>query len=579
MNSENKAIQWIKRHYSILVPLGIFCILCVVKLLIVLPLANGPIAFLDELGYKKYSYQWLFDHKQTDVHYPMMYPLAISLANLSDNWYMVMKVLNIVYSSLLVLIVYAIARLYLDQKTSTCVMLVSASLPYHFIFPSMIMSENLFFPLFMLGIYLSLWDEKQKKKYLVDVLLGITITAICLTRYIGLMGIPVFALVWLMKQLNNHIKWREIFTRGIIIVSTIVISYLPWFLSNYENSTFKEMIGFGITKKTNVEQLTTKRLVLTTGFYGAYFIILATPVLTYLIYSIAMFEWKNLFGRYNQLWVMVYGLSATFFVAVTRHSWRAVYNYPKYHRIMGRYVIYFPVLYFLLAFVTKQKMEHKQKEMSVRSVALFVLWTIMAYAGFVFGYFLDVKRTIYPLGNQFLSWKAAFEGYKFVYIGDKCLLGVLIILVFITMVQLSKRPIVQKNAMAILAVVIMLFNVWGMKDFYANNYDFRDKIAVSSMRAMNEAMTKSEDLVADCEMIYDIEEKVELAWEKKYLKFFSNYQYARPVKLDEVDVSKPFYVVCDASTYSRYENHVVREICRFERHGVENRLLFVNGQD
>lgn len=580
--NKQRLIDLTKKYYSVWMPLLVFALLCVVKMVTVLPLANGPIAFGDELGYKKYSLQWFTQHRQLDPHYPMMYPLSITFAFLFDDWYMAMKILNILYSSSVVFVVYAIARLYLDRNKSTLLMLVSASIPFHFLFPSMIMSENLFFSVFLLAIFLTLWEGEGKKKYFVDVLLGVMLTVACLTRYIAMMAIPVCAFVWVMKQLSHKEKWRAIFGRGFLIVCSMVITFIPWYLNNYPKYDLKEMIGFGIAKKTNPEQLTLERLALTGTFYLAYFVILATPVIIYLFYSFREIEWKNLFGKYNQLWVMVYGLTATFFVAVTRHSWRAAYNYPTYWRIMGRYLICFPLLYIILAYVTKEKMDQNARMRDNRSSCSgiwFTVGSVIAYGMFVFAYLLDVKGVFYPLKNGFLSWKAAFEGNKFSYFGDKCLIIMAVVLFLIVFLQVVKNEKVRKYSTVVFTVVLILFQTWGLKDYFAYSYQYRADNAFESMRTMNEIMMRTEDLQEDCEICYDIVTPFDRKWEKKYLSFFGNINYATPVARKDVDCSKPFYVVCDETSYARYEGHVIREIGRFERFGMENILLFVDGRD
>jgi hypothetical protein len=147
------------------------------------------------------------------------------------------------------------------------------------------------------------------------------------------------------------------------------------------------------------------------------------------------------------------------------------------------------------------------------------------------------------------------------------------------MIQLTHNTFIKKHTMLIVTAMLVFYNVWGMNDYYDYSYEVRQTRAFASIREMNEIMMHTEGLVQDCEIIYDIEKTIDRTWESKYLKFFGNIDYAVPVKITDVDLSKPFYVVCDMSTYSRYSSHVIREIGRFNRHGDENILLFVDGMD
>ena len=98
---------------------------------------------------------------------------------------------------------YAIARLYLKPKESAAWRIfLSAILPFHYVTVMSIMSENPVFPAFLLAIYVLLKDH-PRHKIGADVLLGFLIGACYLTRHVTLVTIPVFALVWFVKQLDE----------------------------------------------------------------------------------------------------------------------------------------------------------------------------------------------------------------------------------------------------------------------------------------------------------------------------------------------------------------------------------------
>lgn len=586
--NKTKAVKLLQTKKDLWIPLLGFLILCLIKALIVLPMADGPVSFGDELGYRNYSYQWFhYGTQQGSPHYPMVYPIAMMASFLMKDWYMAMKVLNILYSSLTIIFLYLIARLYLDEKKSALFMIVGATIPFQFTFPAMILSENVFFPLLLLVIYITLYPFKQKSGYdeagyakvqvswfVTDILLGVCICALCLTRFIAIVTVPVFALVWFMKMWDQKVRFRYILLRGSLIVITIVVCYLPWYLIWCDKFPFKEIIGFGITSKTNPEQLTMKRLILSAAFYIAYYILLASPMILWLVYSLISVELKKLCGAYNRLWIMVYGIMGAFFVAVTRHSWRASYNYPTYYRIMGRYLIIFPILFILLALVTREKWTTNHKEKTILGAVIAAMISGISFGAVVFSYLLDIKGTFYPLSDKFLSWKGAVDGYKMGVIGTKWLVGIGIAMLIIWALDFVDFKKLQKNGVAVIVVMLVLLQLWGMKDYYAYIYEVRASRAFASIREMNEIFMDTE--VIQTELVYDLSQKVDKSWENKYLKFFGNNEKLTIVALDEVSADV-YYVVCDATTIGKYDGHIMEEVGRFIRLDNENIILKVNG--
>lgn len=89
---------------------------------------------------------------------------------------------------------------------------------------------------------------------------------------------------------------------------------------------------------------------------------------------------------------MVCGSAAAFFVAVTRHSWRAYYNYPEFEKIKGRYLIYFPTLFVILGVVVlfKEKPVFKKKWFNILATYLLPVGLIVA------GYLIDVTGIAAP---------------------------------------------------------------------------------------------------------------------------------------------------------------------------------------
>lgn len=71
-----------------------------------------------------------------------------------------MKLLNIICSSMIVIATWMIARQLLDYKQSIICTIIAVLLPFHYVFPRFIMSENLFYPLFLFAIFAVLYTTK-----------------------------------------------------------------------------------------------------------------------------------------------------------------------------------------------------------------------------------------------------------------------------------------------------------------------------------------------------------------------------------------------------------------------------------
>ncbi|MDO5423187.1 MAG: glycosyltransferase family 39 protein [Eubacteriales bacterium] len=333
------------------------------KLVFVIGNRSFPI-ISDEYNYEYMSWQLVQSGIYTSAHYPFLYPLALTPAHLfGENSYLVMKILNAVYSSFVPVVTYKICRLYVEEKPSLVCAVFSMVIPFQYILTMCLMSENIYFPLFLLAIYLTL--KPYQKKWQEDVAIAVSLGVLMLTRHITVSIIPVFAVVWIMKQLNKEETWGKIFARGFGIVAMILVVYSPWFISKYlQGHEIKTIIGLSIASGSDPEALTVKRLIKSLAYYLFYTALMLAPLLGVLVKSIRGLDVrkKERCSEYNQLWVLVVGLMFMMLVAVTRHSWKASYNYPAFTKIKGRYVIYFPVLAAILAVVVlfqkKPKFKH-----------------------------------------------------------------------------------------------------------------------------------------------------------------------------------------------------------------------------
>ncbi|MDD4897797.1 MAG: glycosyltransferase family 39 protein [Methanocellales archaeon] len=194
--------------------------------------------------------QSFFDSKTfslwgTLVGYPQpLYPVILSIAYAFGDItfaYPIMKIINAFLSSLIVIPVFLISKEFISIKKSIIVAFLSSLLPASFSFTSAVMSENLFYPLFMFSLFFMLKSlTEDDKKW--DLMCGLSIGLSILTRLPGLVLLVILFFVLLIKgtymllsEGSITTKVRKIFLAFIdkwcIFLSSAVVA-LPWFLRN-----------------------------------------------------------------------------------------------------------------------------------------------------------------------------------------------------------------------------------------------------------------------------------------------------------------------------------------------------------
>ena len=252
------------------IPFLLFSLLFFFKVLVVIENRTLPLIF-DEFKYEKMSRLLLKNGSYHSVQYPLFYPLALMPAYLfGEHYYTAMKVLNAAYSSLVPVFAYRICRLYMEEKPSGVCAAFSAVIPFQYVTTMCLMSENLWFPMLLLAVYLTL--AKHRREVAGDLALGVTLGLMFMTRHITLVILPVFALVWIMKQKELGKSAGTILGRGFLICAALCLAYSPWVYQSLKGGySLKKIVGFSIASKTNPKQLTLNRLAISGGYYLLYF--------------------------------------------------------------------------------------------------------------------------------------------------------------------------------------------------------------------------------------------------------------------------------------------------------------------
>ena len=561
----------------------LFAVSFILHMILSFPISKGTLINGDAMKYLKYSFQWVTEGKQLAYHYPPIYPLSLVPAYLFKDVNLAVRVINQIYASTSIMYVYLIAKLFINKKASILVALMSLALPYQFISPSQTMSENIYFPLLLLTIWYLMRPYKEEweigRRICNDLVLSAMIMGLYLTRYITLVIIPVFAFVWVMKQIDNKYKFREVFTRADFIVQAMFLLWLPWYLICRSNGyNLKETMGFGIASKPYPEQLTKGRLLMVFIMYVAYFLILAAPVLFAMFKSLCTLNFKSLCCKFNRFMVLIYGMAAAFLVAVTRHSWRVAYNYPNFQRVMGRYLIYFPLLFILVAMVTIA--ERKNRELKDNLVAD-IIFLVVSLGLTIGAYLIDIESLIYEIPSTFATWKAASDMYIVMYNRRTWLIIALIVIVLTFVIMRIKTEAVAHNREAVLAVLIVVFFAFFMPGYYKFYCEKYHELGVEYTEDLNEILIR-ENLFSEVEglkvrVYFDVDDKVNTTYEGYNLQYYrTNSQYKIMDHIEDAVEEVGYYVVVvNENNKDKYASKLIYEMGTYERFDETDAVLLV----
>ena len=414
-NDESRDIQATQKE---LLPLLVLYFgFVAIKLVFVNRSAYGPVGRGDEMTYFDMAdsfYRGFFSVAQSN-HYPPLYPLAIMISFVFKSLtFDGIKLLNALYSSSIIFPVYFAARRFVSARRSLAAALLACLIPYHLVFPRRIVSENLFFSLFLWTMGIT-YSAPRSRRFRIhwDILNGAMLAALYLTRYITLALIPFFFLAWWLKPFDGEKSllkpgWKKTLHFCVMAVA-MLITYSPWLVGGLsEGVPLKLILGFGITARTTPEQLTLPRLLTWVALYACYFILIAAPVFNLLLISLFQVNFKKWREGFSRWVLQVLAIMGGFYLAVTRHSWRAYYNREIPSAIMGRYLIVFSAVYFVVA-ITALTQFNKS---NFRSRWQFILTGFILPFGLVaLSYLILIKGMLIPTDGNLLKSLGSVDAF------------------------------------------------------------------------------------------------------------------------------------------------------------------------
>ncbi len=228
--------------------LALFILLVAAKVILVL-LIPAPSAFSDNYYYAKMARSFFYDlefsvHGNPVQKYPPLYAMVLSPAYLfkdMEDVYLAMKVINVLASTAIVFPAWLLSRRFMGKRLSFATALLVSVTPASFIFPTLIMAENILYPLFTAAAYLIYRSANENKNTAIaGVFTGLAVLTKFSATVLVLAAIILLAARLRLKQL-------------VIFCIFLAVTVAPWLLRNIMLSGFNmDSISGGRTKEATV---------------------------------------------------------------------------------------------------------------------------------------------------------------------------------------------------------------------------------------------------------------------------------------------------------------------------------------
>lgn len=369
-----------------------FLILIIVKIILLVPLVHGILMLNDAYEYWTMANQ-IF-HRALDIglnhKYPPLYPAILSVVFLFGERYSLQHaaIMNVIISSSVVFPLYLLARQVLDETKSVLFIIVCALFPFHVAYPAILYSENLYYPLFFWTVYFAFSSPHIKRRtWLWDVFFALSLAALWLTRYMTLLLLPAFLIIWWIKPrlvefhgeyLAQKNKWLRL--AGIIVITLGLFSLWP--IAGLRSGVeFPAMLGFASAATGNPANFTLPRLFFWSGISLAYLCLILAPVL--FIFITKLLSSKGNIQVETRRWLVAAAIITISLMAiVTIYSWQAGFNFPEPTKYTGRYIIYISALAWLTALIIVNEIQEIKRWKAIVAGVLSMAAIVASYLVF-----------------------------------------------------------------------------------------------------------------------------------------------------------------------------------------------------
>ena len=327
------------------VPFALFALLVAWKLTFLKGMTIGFTTY-DEIVYFKEATALASGHMYRGVEYPWLYAISLLPAFLFHDPHRAAIALSAVYSSTLVFPVWLIAREMLGLRHAAVVTALTCLLPYHYVVGRTLLSEQLYYPMLVLAVYLVVTGRWRWSPLSRDLLTGALIGALYATRYLTVPMIPALVFGWWLRERAASGRWlpsRRALGRLALATLAGLAVFLPWVLAAVRaHAPWKATLGLEVarSKLPPTVRPTLGGFLVYGGLYLAAWSLALAPLLGMLGFANIRALQRGGKDGLDRLTLTMSALALGLLVILTRHSWLATYNYPEPLRIMVRYAIY-----------------------------------------------------------------------------------------------------------------------------------------------------------------------------------------------------------------------------------------------
>jgi len=338
--------------------ISVFFLLVTIKILISFYF-KSPWIFADETVYAETARNILhgefYSKLQHCQNYPPGYPFFISIVYLifgnSTANYQWMLIINSFLTSSIIFPVYFLLKKFSSEKFSILGSLFVAILPSVFLYNFVLMSENLFIPLFVYSLwFITETFETNSKKW--GILAGFSIFLLFLTRSTGIAMVIGF---FLTIAINAFIQLRakgpvRIVKENIFLIVSFCIPTIIWVLyrskvgttlvSDYNVNSYSSIIFKAVS------DIQSFRRFLSLIIHEVEFLILATYFILFVLSLYSLYLILNFSDKENQKKMAfksgaIYYLVSSILLVIITVAHMSLGLFPNeldYYNILGRYI-------------------------------------------------------------------------------------------------------------------------------------------------------------------------------------------------------------------------------------------------
>ncbi|WP_326940684.1 ArnT family glycosyltransferase [Actimicrobium sp. GrIS 1.19] len=205
------------------------------------------------MEFKPYVVSKYFDYKfGADPHFPPGYPFFLAITGWLGgvDQFQAMKIANIVASTLVLFPVYGITKELTSKSAALGAALVASVVPYQFLFPVVLMAENISVTLTVTAFYLAIRSGKSGNSH--AIIFGLCLAANYLTKYSFLPVAPFPVLLFAIRQWLNSNPDLSLQMRVTPVIRSLFVAFLAFLAlvgvwiayAKFSDLSIKNALGF-----------------------------------------------------------------------------------------------------------------------------------------------------------------------------------------------------------------------------------------------------------------------------------------------------------------------------------------------